>query len=181
MEPEQSEGPDNQFTPVMGAARALVRSGRGVPGPRDAGRVVPPLGRRPAGRGTQLKAGPGGDPNGDTAGQTEVLRDQGSLVVRVPGRAEESYPDLGFGRLSPSGSYVLAVEETEAWHGAVTVDIRTGELWRVPKDVYPRIAWSYGDIAMVDTDNGLLACDAARRACERLLAERQVPMPMPTN
>ena len=98
-------------------------------------------------------------------------------MVRVPGRAEESYPDLGFGRLSPSGNYVLAVEETEAWHGAVTVDTRTGELWRVPKDVYPWIAWSYGDIAMVDTDDGLLAGDAARRACERLPAERQFLMP----
>ena len=59
------------------------------------------------------------------------------------------------------------------------VDTRTGELWRVPKNVYPWIAWSYGDIAMVDTEDELLACDAARRACERLPAEH--PFLMPTN
>jgi len=67
VEPEQSEGPDNQFTPAMGAALALVRSGAVSLDPATPGRVVPPLGRRPAGRGTQVKAGPGGDPNGDTA------------------------------------------------------------------------------------------------------------------
>ena len=101
-------------------------------------------------------------------------------MVRVPGRAEESYPDLGFGRLSPSGNYVLAVEGTEERHAAAIVDTRTGELWRVPKNVYPWIAWSYGDIAMVDhMEDELLACDAARRACESLPAER--PFLMPTN
>lgn len=104
-------------------------------------------------------------------------------MVKLPGRAEESYPDLGFGRLSPSGNYVLAFEETEAWHGAVTVDTRTGELWRVPKDVYPWIAWSYGDgdIAMVDTDDGLLAGDAQQgtpdRRPTRALRAGQRPRP----
>jgi hypothetical protein len=43
-----------------------------------------------------------------------------------------------------------------------------------------RIARSYGDIAMVHhTEDDLLACDAARRACERLPAER--PVLIPTN
>ena len=75
-----------------------------------------------------------------------------ALVLRVPGRAEERYPDMEWhGRLSPSGNYVLAVEDTKERHGAAIIDTRTGELWRVPKDVYPWIAWSYGDIAMVDT------------------------------
>ena len=43
----------------------------------------------------------------------------------------------------------------------------------------PLIAWSYGDIAMVDTGDELPACDAARRACVSLPAER--PFLMPTN
>ena len=110
--------------------------------------------------------------------QVEVFGAQGSLVVRVPGRAEKRYPDLFFfARLSPSGNYLLAVEETEARQGAVTVDTRTGELWRVPKNLYPWIAWSYGDIAMVDTEDELLACDATRHACERLPAERPFLLP----
>ncbi len=101
-------------------------------------------------------------------------------VLKVPGRAEQRYPDLEtHARLSPSGNYFLAVEGTEGRHGAVIVNTRTGKLWRVPKDAYPWIAWSYGDIAMVDTEDELLACDAARRACKRLRAKR--PFLMPTN
>ena len=132
----------------------------------------------------------------DVHNQVEVVenfRDVGALVLRVPGRAEERFPDLeGFGRLSPSGNYVLAVGDVEEYpeegHGAVIVDTRTGELWRVPNNTYAWIAWSYGDIALVDhtkneadhtEDVELLACDAARRTCERLPAER--PFLMPTN
>jgi hypothetical protein len=102
-------------------------------------------------------------------------------VLKVPGRAEQRYPNLEtHARLSPSGNYLLAVDATtEGRHGAVIVHTRTGKLWRVPKRAYPWIAWSYGDIAMVDTDDQLLACDAARRACERLRAKR--PFLMPTN
>jgi hypothetical protein len=117
----------------------------------------------------------------------------GPLVLRVPGRAEDRFPELeGYGRLSPSGDYLLAVGDVEEYpdegHGAVIVDTGTGELWRVPNNTFPWIAWSYGDIAMVDhtqneadftEDVELLACDAARRTCERLPAER--PFLMPTN
>ncbi|MGH8894198.1 MAG: hypothetical protein ACRDWY_12995 [Actinomycetes bacterium] len=117
----------------------------------------------------------------DVHGDVEVFGDGSALVMKAPGRAEERYPELETHvRLSPSGNYVLAVEGTEERHAAAIVDTRTGELWRVPKDVYPWIAWSYGDIAMVDhTEDELLACDAAGRACERLPAER--PFLMPTN
>jgi hypothetical protein len=123
----------------------------------------------------------------DVHGDVEVFGERSSwnLVLKAPRRAEERYPDLEwFGRLSPSGNYVLTVEYTKERHGAAIVDTRTGELWRVPQDVYPLIAWSYGDIAMMDHIEdgrriGLLACDAARRACERLPAER--PILMPTN
>ena len=102
------------------------------------------------------------------------------MVLRVPGQAEERYPDLEpHVRLSPSGNYVLAVEGTEERHAAAIVDTRTGELWPVPRNAYPWIAWSYGDIALVDTEDELLACDAARRTCERLPPDR--PFLMPTN
>jgi hypothetical protein len=122
----------------------------------------------------------------DVHGDVEAFGERGSwnLVLRVPGRAEEPYPGLESQvRLSPSGNYVLAVEATEEHHGAVIVDTRTGELWPVPKNVFPLIAWSYGDIAMVDhIEDGrrigvLLACDAARHACERLPTEGAILMP----
>lgn len=116
----------------------------------------------------------------DVHDQVEVGSDGRALVLRVPGRAEARYPELeSHVRLSPSGHYLLAVEGTDERHAAVIVDTRTGELWRVPKNAYPSIAWSYGDIAMVDTEGQLLACDAARRECEHLPAER--PFLLPTN
>ncbi len=114
--------------------------------------------------------------------------DDAALVLRVPGRAEERYPELAPGaRLSPSGNYLLAAEDTEARHRVVIIDTRTGEQWPVPLDNYPQIAWSYGDIALVETyleENGeavseLVACDAARRACERL--RPHYPVLLPTN
>ena len=103
------------------------------------------------------------------------------LLLRAPGRGDAAYPDLetGVARLSPSGSHLLAVGCCKLPHGAVTVDISTGEMWRVPKTTYAWIAWSYDDIAMVETKDELLACDASRRACKSLPAER--PFLMPTN
>lgn len=100
------------------------------------------------------------------------------LVLRTPSLAEQRYPKLEpRARLSPSGNYVLAVEATEARHAAATVDTRTGEIWRVPKNAYPWIGWAYGDIALVDTEDELLACDASRGTCETLTAERPFIMP----
>ena len=116
----------------------------------------------------------------DVHDDTEVLGEDRGIVLRVPGRAEQRYPHFeNHLRLSPSGNFLLTVEGTDERHAATIVDTRTGELWRVPDDGYPWIAWSYGDMAMVDTEDELLACDAARRACERLPAER--PFLMPTN
>ena len=101
-------------------------------------------------------------------------------MVRVPGRAEKRCPKLEpHARLSPSGRRLLAVEGTDARHAATIADTRTGQLWPVPKSAYPWIAWSYGDIAMVITEDALLACDAARHKCERLPAKP--PLLMPTN
>jgi hypothetical protein len=106
-------------------------------------------------------------------------REASTLSVSVPGQSDESYPDLeARGRLSPSGNYVLTVEGSEQVHAAQILDIRTGELW-MPDDGYPWIAWSYGDMAMVDVEEGLLACDVGVQACEKLPAER--PFLMPTN
>ena len=117
----------------------------------------------------------------DLHDDVELLGQNGALVLRAPGRPERRYPDLeSHTRLSPSGNFVLAVEGTEERHAAAIVDTRTGELWRVPRNVYPWIAWSYGDIALVDhTEDAFLACDAARRACERLHPDR--PFLLPTN
>ena len=119
----------------------------------------------------------------DVHDRVEVVREMapGSSVVvlRTPGRAEQRYPGLEpRGRLSPSGNYLLSVEGTETVHAAAIVDIRTGDLW-VPRNAYPWIAWSYGNVALVDVEDALLACDATRRMCETLPAER--PFLMPTN
>jgi hypothetical protein len=120
----------------------------------------------------------------------EDLGASSNVVLRVPGRADERFSDMSPDvLLSPSGNYLLALESTETPPAAVMIDTRTGELWRLPKNVYPVIAWSYGDLAMVDNDGTrpigeradvavkLLACDAARRACEPLPAERGFLLP----
>jgi hypothetical protein len=100
------------------------------------------------------------------------------LVVRAPDRAEQHFSGMEpRARLSPNGDYVLAVEASKRRHGATIVDPGTGDLWRVGGDRYPWIAWSYGDIALVDTEDALIACDAGRRTCKRLPAERPFLMP----
>jgi hypothetical protein len=119
----------------------------------------------------------------DVHDQVDVFRgNEGGasvLVLSVPGRAEERY--RGFeprARLSPSGTHLLSVEGTETRHAGAILDTRTGELWRLP-NAYPWIAWSYGEIALVDIEHALLACDATRRTCRSLPAER--PFLLPTN
>jgi hypothetical protein len=113
-------------------------------------------------------------------GDAGIFDDAGALVLRSPGRAEQRYPGLwGYGRMSPSGDFVLGVTNDRR-HTAAIVDVGTGELWRIPNDAHPWIAWSYADIAMVDhVDGELLACDALRGACDPLPAEQ--PLLMPTN
>jgi hypothetical protein len=116
----------------------------------------------------------------DVHDQIEVLNDDG-VVLRVPGRADQRIPALEGPRvrLSPTGSYALGVEATKTRHAAAILDTSTGELWQVPPNAYPSIAWSYGSLALVDIENALLACDAVRRTCMNLPAER--PFLMPTN
>ena len=114
----------------------------------------------------------------DVHDEIVALGDERGIVVRVPGQADQRYPDLEpHFRLSPSGVYLLGVEGTGTRHAAAIVETGAGELWQVPKNAYPWIAWSYGDVAMVDTEDALLACDAARQECATLHAEHPVLMP----
>jgi len=102
-----------------------------------------------------------------------------TVTLSVPGRAEQRLPGLEpRARLNASGTYLLSVAGTETLHAAAIVNTRTGQRW-VPKNAYPWIAWSYGNIALIDTEDALLACDAARRSCESVPVER--PFLMPTN
>jgi hypothetical protein len=98
----------------------------------------------------------------------EILADyrNGSeaVILRVPGRAEQRYPQLEPRvRLSPGGEYALAVRHD---HAGAIIDTGTGELWTMPVKGYPWIAWSYGDIALVDNDGVFHACDVSSRSCE---------------
>lgn len=100
------------------------------------------------------------------------------VVVRVPGQADRRYPELyGRAKVSPTGNYLLTVEESKERFGAAIVDHRTGEVWRVPPGTYPWIAWSSGDIAMVDVETALLACDPARRSCEQVPTDGSFMVP----
>ena len=84
-------------------------------------------------------------------------------------------------RFSPSSNYVVSVvgQAWESVYSAAIIDTRTGELWPVPETRYSWSAWSYGDIALLQQGDELLACDAALRTCETLPAEP--PFLMPTN
>jgi hypothetical protein len=121
-------------------------------------------------------------PNGrfvvDVHGGVQARGGDGDLFVQAPGLAEEHFSNLGpHVRLSPSGKYVLAVEETDTRFGPAIVDTRTGEVWRTPMAGYPWIAWSYDDIALVDTEDAVIACDAAHRVCKTVDLSRPVLLP----
>ena len=104
------------------------------------------------------------------------LEVRGPWVLRVPGQPDENHEDFEpRARFSPSGSYVLTVQDP---HAAAIVDTKTGRVWKAITG-YPWNAWSYDDIAMIDSENALHACDPAARKCKRLRAER--PFLMPTN
>lgn len=110
----------------------------------------------------------------------EISGSAAGLVLTVPGRPAERYPHLEpHARLSADGDHVLAVEGTDERHAASIVDTRTGEVWPVPRDAFPSITWSYDDIALIDTEGAVLACDAVRRTCERL--HPSGPFLLPTN
>jgi hypothetical protein len=101
-----------------------------------------------------------------------------AMVLSVPGRADRTYTELEprF-RFSPSGTYAVAIQSTATRHASAIIDVRTGDLWPVPVNEYSYLAWSYGDIALVETETALFACDAASRTCESVAAQRPVLMP----
>ena len=117
----------------------------------------------------------------DVHGQVAVRYDwsgSGAIVVSVPGQATARYPALEpRARLSPDGRYVLGVESTKSRHAAAIVDVRSGEVFHVPKNGSPFISWSYGDTALVKTDDQFLACDASQRTCKSLPADGEFLMP----
>ncbi len=116
----------------------------------------------------------------DVAGDVRATSDSElhGLALRVAGRAAKDVSAMGSHvRLSPGGDYLLGVEEKAKRHGAVVLDTRSGELWRIPDGGYPWIAWSYGDIAVVDTERSVVACDAGRRTCRTLPAQEPVLLP----
>lgn len=118
------------------------------------------------------------DVHGNTTVSIDYSGDR-ALAFHAPGRAKTRYPDLeARARVSPTGNHILSIEGAGNRHGAVIIDTGTGELWRISSG-YSFIAWSYGDIALVDNGGLLKACDAARRECQTLTAER--PFLMPTN
>ncbi len=113
-----------------------------------------------------------------------AVDDKWHLVLDLPGRAPQDYPGVDpYSRFSPSGRYVLSegapVAPTGPRHAAAIIDTGTGELRPVSGTRYAWIAWSYGDIALVQDKDELLACDAARHTCEKLPAEP--PFLMPTS
>jgi hypothetical protein len=112
------------------------------------------------------------------------------LLLQEPGQPRERHDELAHrARFSPTGEYVLSVYADEAKQsGAAILNMSTGAVWHVPKSGWPWLTWSYGNVALVETQlwksgtyrwGPLLACDAAQQTCNALPAER--PFLMPTN
>jgi hypothetical protein len=116
--------------------------------------------------------------NGATA--LGSLREVAALHAATgPKRSYKTLEAAGL-RLSPSGRFVLGAEFDLPRHAAAIIDLDTGVLWREPKNAYPVLSWSYGDMAMIGhLDGQLLACDAARRVCHPVTAQQ--PFLLPTN
>jgi hypothetical protein len=110
------------------------------------------------------------------------------LILTGPESATDRHDELAHrGRFSPTGEYVLSVFGDEAQRsGAAILNTSTGDVWHVPNSGWPWLAWSYGDIALVDRQlwvaghyrwGDMLACDATSQTCERLQVERPILMP----
>lgn len=112
------------------------------------------------------------------------------LLLQEPGQPRERHDELAHrARFSPTGEYALSVYDDEAKQsGAAILNTSTGDVWHVPNSGWPWLTWSYGNVALVETElwksgnyraGPLLACDAAQQICDALPAER--PFLMPTN
>jgi hypothetical protein len=123
-----------------------------------------------------------------------AVRDAWPLILDLPGSAPYEYRDVdpvdNLSRFSPSGSYVLSENARIGGRGhrqaPAIIDTQTGEVWAMPP-AYSWIAWSYGDIALLNPSKGtssgnvhrLLACDPVHQDCAELPV--QGPVLMPTN
>lgn len=120
---------------------------------------------------------------GDCCGGTKE-----ALRIEVTGREELRLGVEPLGKLSADGSFVLTATCPArcAPHGAAIADVHSGEIWNLPyPDFYATIAWSYGDLAMVEVDQkpgredgkSLVACNAATRQCHQLPRQGNVLLP----
>jgi hypothetical protein len=115
-------------------------------------------------------------------------RSVGHLVLDVTGRGQQDFSMVEpRARFSPSGKFVLSngVVDSETTGTPAVIDTTTGSVWLVPRVGGSWVAWSYGDIALLNptTDSEsrnihrLLACDAARQTCKEMPVEGAVLMP----
>ena len=111
-----------------------------------------------------------------------------ALRIEVTGQEELRLEVEPLGKLSADGSFVLTATCPApcAHHGAAIADVRSGEIWNLPyPDFYATIAWSYGDLAVVEVDQKpgredgktLVACNAATRQCHQLPRQGNVLLP----
>lgn len=117
-------------------------------------------------------------------------RGAGGLTIRVPGSKDLKFPDLeqGIGRISPDGSFLLAVAKD---HRTAFVNLDNGDSFPLPeegKNSYPWISWSYGSTALIILDRGktgqnvgindsLIACNPIDRECKQLPSVGHVVRP----
>lgn len=127
----------------------------------------------------------------DVHGATRLWGDWRSkegLRIEVTGQEELRLEVEALGKLSVDGSFVLTATCPApcAHHGAAIADVRSGEIWNLPyPDFYATIAWSYGDLAVVEVDQKpgredgktLVACNAATRQCHQLPRQGNVLLP----
>lgn len=116
----------------------------------------------------------------------------GAVLIDVEGRDQLRLNEVDqgvepFGRLSPSGAFVLAPTTSKKPYdvdGAAIADVRSGDLWHLPlSESYAWIAWSYGDLALVQIERegteetSLIACDAVTHDCDTSIHRGHVLLP----
>jgi hypothetical protein len=98
-----------------------------------------------------------------------------TMVLSRPGNPDLRLPRLWpAAELSPTGNHALVEEKVDPKLPTAILDTRSGELWRVDATEISMISWSYGDIALAQTNQGLQACDANTRQC-RVLGDELLP------
>lgn len=108
----------------------------------------------------------------------------GILGIRAPGTAPQALPEFESqaGRLSPDGRFLLGVTTR---HQSGFLNTTTREVFTLPEaqndiQVYPFVAWSYGNTALIIVEGApdvLHACDAVQRVCKTLLVAGGIILP----